>query len=489
MRLRSGTHTIPDAVQTDAGSLERFMAIAAEAVDAHTAAVFLANPNRDQLRMAAFQSVSDRLISDATFPVPQSIPGGVFDRGVPVHEAYFAGDPSGLGMYYSGQQPIMAYMAAPVGTKGLLWLDTRKVYRFTERHLKILLELARTAEDILGLTERASGLTRRGDRLDLIQGLLPPNWQAMDPEGEFFDKVVRLLVKKGEFDGALLATILPERGLCQVKACDGFSPILTKGRFVRIRQGWVKWSLEHDSSVIISGLRGDERTLTIFHTGETMGFETKSLAVIPWCGPDDFNRGVLVLASKKTSPRLEEGKPTWQFLGSLAGLVRTVAHSDKLMHSVRKYDGESGLANEGYFRHLTRLALSRERERKGNLLLLLVSIVNMDELYLCHDHSRIRLFLETFTDKLLLLTRRKCVTGKFSTGGFGLFVENVPSDEIRAITKKAESIMGTGTSVIDGEHIYYEVESASAHYPDDCTDFHGLWTKALERLTRRNGLT
>jgi hypothetical protein len=288
-------------------------------------------------------------------------------------------------------------------------------------------------------------------------------------------------------DGVLVATTLPEKELCQITASAGFSPILTKGRLVRVRQGWVKWALEHNSAVIISGTRGDENALTIFHAGESVGFETHSLAVVPCSGPDDSNKGVLVLASKKANPALEEGRPTWQFLGSLSGLVMTVAHRDRLLQGVRKYDGESGLPSEGYFRHLTRLAVARERERKGNLVLLLALIVNMDELYLAHDHSSIRRFLETFSDKLLLLTKRTCFSGKFTTGGFGLLVENVPSDEMRGMMKKAESIMGSGTSVVEGTHFYYEVDFSVAHYPDDCADIHGLWGKALERLTNQNG--
>lgn len=487
MKPVSGQRIVTDSIPGYSGPLEGFAAVAADAVEALTAAIFLRDSTGDQLVVVAFHSNSDKFISDAKLSISNSVVGQIFSRGLPVHQPYIEGDLSALGIYHSGAGPIMAYMAAPVGTKGLLWLDTRKAYCFSGRHLRILLELAATAERILDITERSSGLNRRDQELELLQSLLPPNWQVNDPEADFFDKMVQLLKEKIRLDGALVATTLAEKDLCQVTASAGFSPILTKDRPVRIRQGWVKWALEHDSAVIISGTRGDENALTIFHSGESVGFETRSLAVVPWAGPDDSAKGVLVLASKKANPLLEQGRPTWQFLGSLSGLVRTVAYRDRLLQGVRKYDGESGLPSEGYFRHLTRLSLAREREKKGNLVLLLVLIVNMDELYLAHDHFTVRRFLETFSDKLLLLTKRKCFSGKFTTGGFGLLIENIPSDEIRGIMKKAESIMGSGTSVVEGTHFYYEVDFASAHYPDDCADIHGLWATALERLTKKNG--
>jgi len=149
---------------------------------------------------------------------------------------------------------------------------------------------------------------------------------------------------------------------------------------------------------------------------------------------------------------------------------------------VRKYDGESGLLSEGYFRHQTRIALSRVRDRKSNLFLLLVLIENMDELYLALDYSLVRRFLEVFAEKLRILTKRTCLTGKFMTGGFGLMVENLPSDEIRTVTKKAETILGSGRSVVDGNNIHYEVKLGTALFPDECSDLHGLWRKASESL-------
>lgn len=479
--MRSDGRINQDHLSNNVNPLKSLMVLAASAVNALTVALIVLNDDRDKFIIIGFHSLSDHFISDAELPLTTSIQGNIFRRGVPVHEACFEGDSSTLGIY-SEQESIMAYMAAPVGTRGVLWIDTRKAKSFSDNHLKILLGLARTAQNILELTERVSGHKWIEADLDLIRELLNEDFESTDSYADFFDIAVRLIVDRTKLDGALVAVVLPEKGLCRVLSCQGFSPILKKGRIIRIKQGWIQWALDKQNSVIISGLRGEERSLTIFHPGETIGFEPKSLAVIPWSGLDDCDHGVLVLASRKPSPRFEEGRQTWQFIGHLAGLIRTVSYYKKLIQGVRKYDGESGLLSEGYFRHQTRIAISRVRDRKSNLFLLLVLIENMDELYLALDYSLVRRFLEIFAEKLRILTKRTCLTGKFMTGGFGLMVENLPSDEIRTVTKKAETILGTGRSVVDGNNIHYEVKLGTALFPDECSDLHGLWRKASESL-------
>jgi predicted signal transduction protein with EAL and GGDEF domain len=122
-------------------------------------------------------------------------------------------------------------------------------------------------------------------------------------------------------------------------------------------------------------------------------------------------------------------------------------------------------------------------DRKGNLFLFLTEICNIHDLYVSMDHILVRRFLQNFVDKLQVLTKRSVVIGKFKSGGFGLAVESMPSDEAIAVTKKAASLLEGGVAVIDGYEVRYEAKFGSVFYPDDAPDLRRLWKSAQDRLS------
>lgn len=475
-------HRIASGLQVEVSNpLQGFMSLAATAVDAFTVALLITDSDHGSFKVVAYHSLSALFDARVAIPLKSTVIGRMFTGALPIHNAYFDGDSSALGIY-SGREPITAYMVSPVGKHGLLWVDTCRAYKFTAKHLKLISELAQTSAQLLEL----SHVMERNDlilkELELLRCILGGEPGDRTPEGDFFPEVVASLVRLGIADAALIATVKSDAKLCRIISCEGFSPLLKKGRLVRIRQGWIRWSLDKEAPVLISGSSGGERSLTIFHPGETIGFEVRSLAIIPWQGMDDMDHGVLVLANWKPSSHLEAGRKTWSAVAQAIGLAHKTAFQAMVIRKMIKYDGESGQLNEGCFRQEAGKAFSRVRDKKGNLFLLLAQITDMDELYMSLDHETVRSFLAAFTDKLRILTKRAFVMGKFMTGGFGLFIENMPRDEERVLTKNAQSILGAGQLRIDHRYVACTVRIATAAFPDECEDLQSLWEKAMERL-------
>ncbi len=306
--------------------------------------------------------------------------------------------------------------------------------------------------------------------------------------GLVLDNMVRCLVEKWQLGGAVIGIKDPQRELLKIASCAGFSPLMERGRIVRIKQGWVNWALENDRMVIITGQRSGEGPLPLFHAGENLGFEVKALVVVPWCEIDELNRGVLALASRTSSQSLEDDRKVWLFVARMVSILRSVASRDAVVKGIRMYDSESGALNETGFHQQVKTAFLRAKERKGALFLLLSEITNMEELYLSVDHMLVRRFIEMYVDRLKLLTKRQAIIGKFKTGGFGVAVENMPSDEAISMAKKAASLMESGVAVVDGYQIHYHACFASASSPTDAGDLRGLWRKAKERLARSASL-
>ena len=231
---------------------------------------------------------------------------------------------------------------------------------------------------------------------------------------------------------------------------------------------------------MIPEVKQDDDRVIVFHVGERFGFDIKSLAVIPWSCRE--KEAALVVAGRSRNALLEDNQPFWQFVGKAVGFVHSAACTEKVMSRVRRYDGESGLISEGYFREVSRRLFDRAREKRTGLLLLLTQLEEIDRLYLEYDHSMVNRFLEAFSDRLSLAARGRGERGKYRTGGFGLIIEGVDADEAVTIAATAESVLRSGPLEIDGAAFQCRIDAAHAHYPSECRDHTGLWQQALSKL-------
>ncbi len=479
MMASKDNRIVPVPLPDSKGPLQDFICLVANAADAFTAALLIYDPAEKVLRSAACQSLSDHIVPDAVFRVESTLLGDLFLRGRPSQETYFQGDSTQLGIY-SESEPIRAYMAAPVGNRGLLWADTRKTYRFTARHLKMLLELARNAANLLELSKAAVESKQRASKINLVAEMLPEWGGLTDPAGHGLGRAVTKLSEEGAFDGVLCALRTDENNLFRITASAGFSRWVRKGRLVRGEAGWIPWCVENRLPKFVSGLERGEESPVLFHKGERVGFEVRSLAVVPWEGFE--GAGVLSAASRSPRPWEEIERTSLVTIARLAGLVRSVSVQHRVLQGIRKHDGESGLVSEGYFRELSREAFSRAEASATGLLLLLVSVEEMDAIYLQNDCRVVNRFLVSVADMLSGSTGGRGLWGKFRTGGFGLLMENSSLREAASLCARIRSAMGSCVVTAAGRQIRFAARIASACYPEECEDLHGLWKVALSRL-------
>ena len=468
----------------DSGSLiplDDFVALSANVMDAHTVALFAADTANGCLRMVAGWSLSDHLIPDAAVSLQDTLLGTQFHASQPRAEAHFDGDATTLGMY-SQPEPIRAYMTVPVGARGLLWIDTRQAYQFTGKHLKILSDLARTAEHLLRLSARMRALHQVSTGARVMRQLLDYSVRYPENEDKLLDAAVNLSVESMGLHGALTAMRLPHRDLCKITACCGLPEFVQVGRLVRFRQGSVRGALDSRKPVFAYALTDDEPDVVAFHARERFGFPVRSLAIIPWRVEEQDRDYLLILVSARPDKIGPEVRESYESLVDLIRLIETASLRKRLLVGVRRYDAESGVLSEGAFCFSSREMLSKARDRGTSLALVLMEIANIEQLYMDLPPATVNRFLELVTDTMRLLQPRPAKVGKFKTGGFGLLVENAKEHEVLALHKKAQYLFGTGYLTVGGREIPYGMAMAAAHFPGDCSETDGLWSTARARL-------
>ncbi len=462
-----------------AGALQ----LLSESLDAQTVAIFLIDQDFAMLDLIASKSRRKDFIRSVRRPLGDSLIGGIIQRGLTVSESIKGDMYSRLGLY-SSAGPEAVYLAVPFGTNGLVWIDREGIDRFAPDQIRLASFTAAMVSDILELYTGAVRTRDSATDLGILTSLTDTDDRAVESSNIRLDDIVTRMTLSNACDGALAALSTENGELCRIVSVSGFSGALSKGKVVRLRQGWAKWAIEKMRPAIISGLKGDETSLPIFHPGEAIGFSVKSLAVIPWYGFDQID-GVLVAASRSSGIEWESKRSLWMFLASLVGLIRRLEVSGKVLKGVRRYDGESGVMSEGYLRNQLRAAFERQAAAGGSFFVLLARINNLDSLYLDHEYTTMNRFLGIFCEKLSMSTKRQVLAGKLFTGCFCIGVENLPSSEVDTLTRKASALLGQGLSNVDGVDIRHEVDFGWALYPHDTITFQELMNKAQNRLSHK----
>ena len=93
------------------------------------------------LRCVSSVTFANSFDKNKTIPVESTLPGWVFKHNEPLIIPNFDKDEETLG-YYGAREDIKSFMAYPVETDGVIVVDSKKKYVFTDKEKKILCSFA-----------------------------------------------------------------------------------------------------------------------------------------------------------------------------------------------------------------------------------------------------------------------------------------------------------------------------------------------------------
>ncbi|MDD5154166.1 MAG: GAF domain-containing protein [Desulfovibrionales bacterium] len=110
--------------------------------DAFTTALFLADPKDESLTLQSYYSLSKNVIPRVQFGYGDGMVGWVAKNNKPIIANQFDRDTTTL-QFYSADEDIKSFMAVPLPRgKGVLSVDSKNKYIFTEKSQKLLLGFA-----------------------------------------------------------------------------------------------------------------------------------------------------------------------------------------------------------------------------------------------------------------------------------------------------------------------------------------------------------
>ncbi len=128
--------------------LDNLLEIIANSVDAYTVCFFLKEKNK--LKLLSFFSLSQNIKKDAEIKIEESFIGIISKYKKPVN---LKGDDTDYKFkeIYKKNEEIKSYFILPVGNRGIIYVDSKRMYFFTEKHQKNLSYFAKFLNNFLNL--------------------------------------------------------------------------------------------------------------------------------------------------------------------------------------------------------------------------------------------------------------------------------------------------------------------------------------------------
>lgn len=264
--------------------------------NAFTTALFLAEPKSKSLTLQAYYSLSKNVIPNVEFGYGDGMVGWVAKNNKPVIVNQFDRDTTTL-QFYSADEDIKSFMAVPLPSgKGVLSIDSKHKYIFTEKSQKLLLGFA----DLIAYQLGVSALQTKERLYDRILDLHFQADRIGQQAKDFDDYLLNILTLCLSFARAEIGFVAflssPEPDAKYgIQALIGTTKSMLQRQFFSVEKGLVGWVFRKGKPLVLETIRrAPQKSYLFTPEGPFKGF--KAFLGIP-CFFQDFISGVMGFTS------------------------------------------------------------------------------------------------------------------------------------------------------------------------------------------------
>jgi transcriptional regulator with GAF, ATPase, and Fis domain len=251
--------------------LDDITALLSNCLDAYTAALFLWDDSGKHLALRAFHSLSKHINPDARFSLEEGgLVGWVAKNNEPLSIDHFDRDTKIL-PYYQSDENIKSFLAFPLEKpKGVLCVDSKRQYVFTNKDQKLLSGFATVVGNALG-AERASHHHQRQRQLLTLwrrADALPAD--ADDPV-PYLTRLMDAACQYLRVDSGLVAVPIKEGKYLQLVATSGDMIASLVRSSHPADQGIIGWIFQNRKSLVIPKFRSPTRIPFLFGPKDSIG--------------------------------------------------------------------------------------------------------------------------------------------------------------------------------------------------------------------------
>ncbi|MBQ9405511.1 MAG: GAF domain-containing protein [Desulfovibrio sp.] len=276
------------------------LSIVCSVFDAYSVVLFLPDEEGEACHLASAYSLGDKILPTVSILPGKGLVGWIIRNRQPLLVANFDQRQSSLGYYADGEEAnIKAFMGCPIPLGGVICVDSKRQYSFSDKDHKVLqmfAELIARQQGATGRQELAGEIPHYFAELGVIQELRfrYKRWNV------FLQNYLRVMVEATGFDyGAFASVDQPGESYCIEAETARLLLTGEEPRILPMSNGITGWVFRNEQQVVAEGVEGSPASVLF---GKLPDDLPDFQAVV--CMPVKVNRstrGVLCLAH--TNPR------------------------------------------------------------------------------------------------------------------------------------------------------------------------------------------
>ncbi|MBW2147042.1 MAG: GAF domain-containing protein [Deltaproteobacteria bacterium] len=454
--------------------LEHIVRVISNTIDAFTTALFVMDRHKRSLRLIAYCTLSENLIPGSVIRLDEGLIGWIAKNKKPVNIARFHTDATTL-RFYSKDEDIKSFMAVPVGEFGVLSVDSKKRYDFTDKDQKILMDFAHMVVNVLNRSRRLREDEEQSSSLNLFHKLL----EILLHKDKGNSSISRLLQEGSrQFEARLSALALEDatETRYEVVAAVGFHPANLPSVDFPVHNGLVGWVFKNGVPLILPSIRPDASKSYLFSRKEELG-KLDSLLAIP-LKTEEHVFGVLLFCGAPAHQLRDVVPREMELLGRIISLYldqQRMAAELKRKESVDPITGFTDLS--GLFQSLHNLCGARASTTHA-MTLFRVNIVDFPLLGFKYPYPVADQLLQRVARILREVFGAEVQMAHGGEGSFAILAPGRNPAEVQQLRKLLIAALSTNVINISDVDVYVHFSVGFAMFPSDARTPEELWGKA-----------
>ena len=447
-------------------------------MEAFTAAFFLVEEEKRSLHLASFYSLSKNIAPNCSLGYEEGLVGWIAKNQRPVNVRGFDRDTTTLG-YYSIDEGIKSFMGVPMGDKGVLCVDSKKTYVFTDKDQKILTGFGDVISKAVMMSEVLSEDSTDSAFLKFLLSI-EENWKSKAGRQAGLVEILSLCADNLEVPVVAVIEPIEGKGEFTILQAVGLGNLNLPHRRFQKGKGLVGWVFNNNKPLIFDSFNFYPGKSIVFSEEERLE-KIKSLYLLPY-SPQGKVIGILCLCSFEERAFSRYQRKHLFFLTDLLGLIFQDKKHFRLMDQIQELDPVTGVLNSTTFYQEFAKCFGRSKENNMTFLLFLVKLEGLERLVFRWGRDPIQEILFRVTEGVREVFGQQAVIGRFNDGGFAVFMEGVHPIEAKQLWERLGKHFEKRPFLIEGEEVHLVLRYAFVLFKPDFADPLDMWQEAKNRL-------
>ena len=242
--------------------LNELIQLISNVTESFTTALFLFDSVKNKLNLRCYHSLSLHINPDTQLQVGDSLIGWVAKNQRPVNIAPFDRDTRNLKLYLKDEK-IKSFLAVPVGEVGVLCVDSKRNYVFTDKDQKILHDFSLLVLQVLQAQATAKIEKQQQTILEFFNHINALSKKKQDLN-QYYQRVLQCCRKFSNTDAAFLVLVPKKKDRYKVVALEGTLKAPLKKTFLPIDMGLTGWVIREEKPLVRRSMKPRNHKSYIF---------------------------------------------------------------------------------------------------------------------------------------------------------------------------------------------------------------------------------